>query len=189
MWYLDILNRTDLDSLSRNAKFAFYINLYNASTIKLILTRYPGINSIKEVGSFFTGPWSKKFIPLDGRKISLDHVEHDILRPMFKDPRIHFAINCASRGCPALLKVPYEGTILETQLDEQATAFINDHRKNFVKENTLFVSKIFDWFKKDFNDNPLAFIRRYAQGDLKKKLDAAPDINFAFLPYDWSLNR
>jgi len=188
--YLSILSKTDVDKLSRNTRFAFYINLYNASTIKLILTRYPGINSIKEIGSFFSNPWSKKFIPLKGRTVSLDHIEHDILRPIFKDPRIHFAINCASKGCPPLLKQPYEGNTLEAQLDTVTRAFINDSKRIFLKGSTLFVSKIFKWFEDDFNGSTLLFIRQYADDQFLAELEAASSgVKLTYLDYDWTLNR
>ena len=188
--YLALLSAADVDSLSHNARFAFYINAYNAFTIKLILTKYPGINSIKEIGSFFSNPWSKKFISLKGRTVSLDHIEHGILRPLFKDPRIHFAINCASKGCPPLLNRPYEGETLEAQLNTMARAFINDPKRTFLKEDTLFVSKIFKWFEDDFNSAPLLFIRQYADDAFRAKLDAAgPGVKFTYLNYDWTLNR
>ncbi len=188
--YLAVLSSMDVDALSRNNRFAFYINAYNAFTIKLILTKYPGINSIKEIGSFFSNPWSKKFIPLNGRTVSLDHIEHDILRPVFKDTRIHFAINCASKSCPPLLNRPYEGDILDAQLDAQARAFINDRKNIFLKDNTLFVSKIFQWFKDDFEDKPLLFIRQYASDEFLKELDSTgQEIKFTYKNYDWTLNR
>lgn len=188
--YLAILSATDVNSLSHNEQFAFYINAYNAFTIKLILTKYPGINSIKEIGSFFSNPWSKKFISLDGQTVSLDTIEHDFLRPRFKDPRIHFAINCASKGCPPLLNQPYEGETLEVQLNTMTRAFINDPKRTFLKGNTLFVSKIFKWFEEDFNDAPLLFIRQYADAEFKKELDGAgPKIKLSYLDYDWTLNR
>ncbi len=190
--YLDILSRTDPGALSDNHQFAFYINAYNAFTIKLVLTRYPGINSIKEIRSFFSGPWSQKFIPLNGFTVSLDHIEHDILRNRFKDPRIHFAINCAARSCPPLLNEPYEGDTLETLLDEQTRRFINHPGNTFVKDGTLFVSRIFHWFEADFSGNPLRFIRRYADDPLKQALDktsATGDIHIQYLYYDWTLNR
>ena len=188
--YLAILNRADVKSLSGNKLFAFYINAYNAFTIKLILTKYPGINSIKEIGNFFSNPWSKKFILLQGRTVSLDHIEHDILRPKFKDPRVHFAINCASKSCPPLRNEPYEGKTLENQLDDQARKFINDKKNNFIKEDTLFTSKIFKWFKEDFSNNPLLFIKRHASKELKEKLNSAGNnIKIYYLDYDWSLNR
>lgn len=190
--YLAILSSIDPTALSRNHQFAFYINAYNAFTIKLVLTRYPGINSIKETGSFFSNPWSKKFIPLNGFTVNLDHIEHDILRPRFKDARVHFAINCAARSCPPLLNVPYEGSTLETQLDEQTKKFINTPANTFLKGGTLFVSRIFKWFADDFSGSPLGFIRQHARGRLKQDLEKAAgsnEITLQYLPYDWTLNR
>ena len=188
--YLGILNITNAKLLSKNSRFAYYINAYNAFTIKLVLTKYPGINSIKEIGSFFSNPWSKKFILLHGKTISLDHIEHKILRPGFKDPRVHFAINCASKSCPRLRNEPYEGETLENQLDDQASVFINDKKNTFIKGDNLFISKIFKWFEKDFSGNPLLFIRRYAHKELKEKFDSANEnIKINYLNYDWTLNR
>ena len=97
---LSILSKTDAQALSGSKRFSFYLNVYNAFTIKLVLTKFPGINSIKEVEGFFSNSWSKKFILIQGRRVSLDYIEHDILRPEFKDARVHFAINCASKSCP-----------------------------------------------------------------------------------------
>jgi hypothetical protein len=186
--YLGILSAVDPGTLSRNHQFAFYINAYNAFTIKLVLSRYPEINSIKEIRSFFSSPWSKKFISLDGWTVSLDYIEHEVLRPQFKDPRIHFAINCAAKSCPPLLDRPYEGETIETQLDTQTRSFIN--RSTFIKDNTLFISKIFDWFSDDFNDNPLMFVRQYADGRLKADLDTAgSEVKIKYLHYNWNLNR
>ena len=188
--YLAFLSNTDIGALSRTGQFAFYINAYNAFTIKLILTQYPGINSIKEIGSFFTNPWQKKFIPLRGKTVTLDYIEHDILRPQFKDPRVHFAVNCASKSCPPLRNEPYEAELLEQQLNDQTRQFINDPKSNYVKDNTLFLSRIFKWFKEDFADDPARFVRQYADAPLKEAIrSAGPDIKTAHLPYDWSLNR
>ncbi len=188
--YLDQLSATDPATLTRNQAMAFYINTYNAFTIKLILTQYPDLNSIKELGGFFSGPWSKEFIPLNGRTVTLDYIEHEVLRPRYKDPRIHFAVNCASKGCPPLRNSAYTGADLERQLDEQTIAFINTPDRTHFKDNTLYVSKIFDWFGEDFNDNPEAFVRQYAQGELKRALDGAVGrIKVSYLSYDWTLNR
>jgi hypothetical protein len=188
--YLAILSHTDVKSLSRNSRFAFYINAYNAFTIKLVLTKYPGINSIKEIGSFFSNPWNIKFISLQGKTISLDHIEHDILRPIFKDPRIHFAINCASKSCPRLRKEPYEGDILDDQLNDQARDFINDKRHMYITGDTLYISKIFKWFEADFSDNPLLFIKTHAFGELKERLNTpGKPLKINYLNYDWTLNR
>ena len=188
--YLIILSKTDAKSLFGNKRFAFYINVYNAFTIKLVLTKFPGINSIKEIGGFFSNPWNKKFILLQGITVSLDHIEHDILRPEFKDPRVHFAINCASKSCPPLLNQPFESNILDSQLDYQTKKFINDTKNIFVKGDTLFISKIFKWFKKDFSGNPIIFIKQYASSDLKETLTQRKEkITLKYLDYDWSLNR
>jgi hypothetical protein len=190
--YLAILSATDPGTLFHNHQFAFYINAYNAFTIKLILTRYPGINSIKEISSFFSNPWHKKFIPLNGFKVNLDHIEHDILRSRFKDPRMHFAINCAAKSCPPLLNKPYEGDTLESRLDEQTRRFINHPGNTFLKDGTLFISRIFKWFEADFSGKPLSFISRYADDALKQALDntaATGEIPIQYLYYDWTLNR
>ena len=188
--YLNQLSAVDPAQLTRSQAMAFYINAYNAFTIKLILTKFPDINSIKELGGFFSSPWSKEFVPLNGRMVTLDYIEHEVLRPQYKDARVHFAVNCASKGCPPLRNSPYTGMDLERQLEEQTIAFINDPARTYVKDGTLYVSKIFDWFGEDFNDNPAAFVRRYAQGDLKQALDqAGANISVSYLYYDWSLNR
>jgi hypothetical protein len=119
----------------------------------------------------------------------LDHIEHDILRPRFKDPRVHFAVNCASKGCPPLRSEPYQASTLEQQLDEMAQAFINDSRRNRLEQQTLYVSSIFKWFSEDFNDDVVGFFLKYAQGDLKKRLeDNKSKIKVKYLDYDWSLN-
>jgi len=187
--YLKVLEGVDTKALSRGVQFAFYINAYNACTIKLILTGYPGVKSIKDLGSFFSSPWKKKICRIDGEVISLDQIEHGILRPRFKDPRVHFAINCAARSCPPLRSTPYQGAILNQQLDEMASAFINDPSRNRLEGSTLYISKIFDWFEEDFNGDILDFFLGYAKGDLKKNLERQrEDIKIKYLDYDWSLN-
>jgi len=187
--YLKILEEIDTKELSRDEQFAFYINAYNAWTIKLILTGYPGVKSIKDLGSFFSSPWKKKICRIDGEVISLDQIEHGILRPRFKDPRIHFAINCAARSCPPLRSDPYEGAILDQQLNEMGSTFINDPSRNRLERNTLYVSKIFDWFEEDFDGDVVGFILKYAKGGLKKGLEINKgDVVIKYLDYDWSLN-
>jgi hypothetical protein len=187
--YLHVLEKTDTKTLSRNEQFAFYINAYNAWTIKLILTAYPGIKSIKDLGSLFGSPWKKKIVRIEGDILSLDNVEHDILRPRFRDPRIHFAVNCASMSCPPLRSEPYRADILDDQLNEMAESFLNDSRYNRLEGNTLFVSSIFDWYSEDFNDDIVGFFMKYAKGDLKEKLRSQKrEIEVQYLDYDWSLN-
>jgi len=187
--YLRQLSQIDPDQLDRPDQMAFYINLYNAATIKLILTAYPGIQSIKDLGSLFQSPWKKKFINLNGRTITLDHIEHDILRPRFKDPRVHFAINCASQSCPPLLDEPYTGSTLDAQLNMVTANFINNPHSTYIKGDTLYISSIFKWFSEDFGDDVKGFVSKYARGDLKKQLDArATSLKIKYLDYDWSLN-
>ena len=187
--YLELLAKIDPGDLPRNEEFAFYINAYNAWTIKLILTGYPGVQSIKDLGSFFKSPWKKKLCRIDGKDLSLDDIEHKILRPRFQDPRVHFAINCASKSCPPLLSDPYRGSILDIQLDRAVEAFINDPAQNYLKDATLYVSKIFEWFKEDFNNDIIGFVTGYARGDFKKRLQSEPNkITVKYLDYDWSLN-
>jgi len=187
--YLAILGSTDVQALDRDGQMAFYINAYNAWTIKLILSGYPGVESIKDLGGFFSGPWKKEFVQLNGEIVTLDHIEHDILRPTYKDPRIHFAVNCASKGCPPLLAEPYYGSRLDSQLEKVARDFINNSEKNYLDENKLYVSKIFKWFAEDFNDDVIGFFLKYADDSLKNQLQERKDrIKVKYLDYDWSLN-
>jgi hypothetical protein len=187
--YLSTLERVDPESLGRNEQFAFYINAYNAWTIKLILTGYPGVKSIKELGSIFQSPWKKNIVTINGKKLSLDDIEHNILRPRFKDPRVHFAINCAAKSCPPLASEPFLGATLDSQLDKVTSDFVNAAGSYRLEADTLWVSSIFKWFSGDFNDDPAGFCRTYAKGELKKQLDEKGDrIKVKFLDYDWSLN-
>ena len=187
--YLKVLENIDSDNLSRNEQFAFYINAYNAWTIKLILNGYPGVKSIKDLGSIFKSPWKKKMCRIDGDIITLDDIEHNILRPRFKDPRVHFVINCAALSCPPLGSEPYLGSTLDQQLNHASTAFINNPQRNYLEDNTLYISKIFKWFSEDFHDDVVGFFLKYAQGDLKKQLEERKSkIKVKYLDYDWLLN-
>jgi hypothetical protein len=187
--YLKVLEETNTKNLSRNEQFAFYANAYNAWTIKLILSAYPGVKSIKDLGSVFKSPWKKKLVRIDGKVITLDDIEHNILRPRFKDPRVHFAVNCASKGCPPLRSEPYQGSILDQQLEEMTGAFLNDPSRNRLEGRTLYVSKIFKWFAEDFNKDIVGFFSKYAKGDLEKRLESNKNkIKVKYLDYDWSLN-
>ena len=187
--YLKLLEKTDSDNLSGNEQFAFYINAYNVWTIKLILSGYPGVKSIKDLGNIFKSPWKKKICRIDGDVITLDDIEHKILRPRFKDPRVHFAINCAALSCPPLISEPYRGDTLDRQLDHSVRAFINNPQRNYLEDNTLYISKIFKWFPEDFNNDVIGFLIKYAKEDLKKELEAKRSkIKIKYLNYDWSLN-
>lgn len=187
--YLSVLEKVDPKGLDRSEQMAFYINAYNAWTIKLILSDYPGLKSIKELGTLFQSPWKKKFVKIHGKTVSLDHVENDILRPQFKDPRIHFAVNCASISCPPLLDEPFTGADLQQQLDDVTKSFINDPKSNFIKGDKLYVSRIFKWFGEDFGNDILGFVQSHAQGTLAQHLgNGDTKLKLKYLDYDWSLN-
>ncbi len=190
--YLEHLAQTDPLTLSRAGQMALYINAYNACTVKLILDHFEDgrpVRSIKEIGGFFGKPWGIRFCRVGGGILTLDEIEHDILRPAFKDPRVHFAINCASRSCPPLISEPYREATLERQLDVSTTAFINDPGSNYLEDSKLHVSRIFKWFAEDFPEGVIPFVLRYARGDLRERLNAAGDrISVRYLDYDWSLN-
>ena len=187
--YLKILEEVDSTILSRKEQFAFYINAYNAWTIKLILSAYPDVKSIKDLGSLFKSPWKKKICRIDGKVVTLDHIEHNILRPRFKDPRVHFAINCAAKSCPPLRSEPYTGDALDQQLEEMASLFINDVKSNRLTDNTLHVSSIFKWFKEDFNNDIAGFFLKYESVYLKARMEENREkVKVRYLDYDWSLN-
>ncbi len=189
--YLDSLDRTEPSVLRSLDQLAFYINAYNAYTIKLILDNFrkgQPPQSIKKTGGLFSGPWSLRFCRIGGKTYTLNNIEHDIIRPIFKDPRVHFAINCASKSCPPLIDEPYEGASLNRQLTENTVAFLHDTTHNYYKNNTLYASQIFEWFKEDF-DGTVAFFLRYTKGTFKQELELRGNaLTVKHLKYDWSLN-
>lgn len=189
---LEAINPHELD---RAEQFALLANLYNAKTIDIVLDHYP-VNSIKDISlgggllaAFTGGPWKAKVTRLGGLELSLDEIEHGILRPIFKDPRVHYAVNCASIGCPNLGTEAFTGAKLNQQLDAAARAFINHPRGVAVQGDTAAVSSIYTWFKEDFggeDSGVLAHLRKYASGPLAEKLRAVSSINYQ--NYDWGLN-
>ncbi len=187
--YLDALAAVDPEPLSPDDQFAFFVNAYNAWTIKLILSRYPDIRSIKDLGSLFSSPWKKNIARIDGNTMTLDQIEHDILRKRFKDPRVHFAVNCASKSCPPLQGEPFAGSLLNDQLNQAAKAFINTPRFNRLEGNTLWVSKIFDWFPEDFDDDVIGYFIKFADLPMRNQLEKnKARIKVKYLDYDWTLN-
>lgn len=190
--YLAELNGTNPDELSESEQLALYINAYNAYTVKLILKNFKEnkpVSSIKRLGSFFSGPWKIQFAAIGGEKYTLDNIEHDIIRPKFKEPRVHFAVNCASKSCPPLITQAYEADTLHQQLEENTISFLNDPQFNYLEGNTLYVTKIFSWFSEDFPEGVLPFVKRYARGEMQQKLaKASGKITIKYLDYDWSLN-
>ena len=187
--YLRVLEHTDLKTQSPDEQFATYINAYNAWTIKLILSAYPGIKSIKELGTFLKSPWEKKFVRINGQILTLDDIEHHILRPRFKDPRVHFATNCSAASCPPLRPEPYLGSALDGQLEQATGSFINNPGTYRLEGDALYVNRIFKWFSEDFNDDVVGFYLKHARNDLKEKLAQKKEaIQLKYLRYDWLLN-
>jgi hypothetical protein len=192
--YLDSLSavgESAFERWSREEQMAFLINAYNAFTVEKILTRYPRIASIWDFGRLLGNPFRDEFFVLLGEKRSLDWIEHQSLRKRYREPRIHYAVNCASLGCPMLREEAFVAARLEAQLEEQARRFLSDRSRNRVREGRLEVSRIFDWFKEDFEPRPKYFAR-YAHllTDKPEERDAiaAGRIALRFLDYDWSLN-
>jgi hypothetical protein len=188
---LESLDRKTYDTMSKNQQMAFLINAYNAFTVKLILNHYP-VKSIRSIGGFFRKPWSIKFFNLLGGSIeSIDPIEHEYLRPIYKDYRIHAAVNCASISCPVLRGEAYSADKLEQQLDEQMTLWLKDSSRNRVDDasKTIFLSKIFDWYKKDFvtwGGGVEDVLIKHAPSVYQSAVKAQYKIRF--LNYDWNLN-
>ncbi len=177
--YLDMLsNNPPVQESSTNEKLAYYINLYNAATVKLILDNYP-VKSIKDIES----PWDKKWVKSGDKQWSLGEIENDILRKM-NEPRIHFAINCASVSCPRLPSKAFTAASMELQLQEVTVAFISDPTKNQLGTDPLQLSHIFDWYKADFttNGSVLDYVNRYSSVPVKS------NARIEFMEYDWGLN-
>jgi hypothetical protein len=188
---LSAVKEADFKGWSRSEQMAFLINAYNAFTVEKILARYPDIKSIWDFGKLFGNPFKDEFFVLLERKRSLDAIEHQMLRPVYRDPRVHYAVNCASIGCPMLREEAYVAARLEKQLEEQARRFLSDRSRNRLREGRLEVSKIFDWFKEDFEPREKYFAR-YASmlsDDAEgQQLIAQGKARLAFLDYDWALN-
>lgn len=182
---------TDYEGWSREQRLAFWINAYNAFTIRLILDHYP-IASIRKIGWLPGAAFREKFIPMPGLKggaISLNDIEHDTLRANFREPRIHFALVCASTSCPALRNEAYRASELGEQLDDQARTFLHDTSKNRfdAEANTLYLSQIFDWFRADF-ETEAASVQAYVARYMDDARVGGPDVDVEYLDYDWSLN-
>ena len=195
------VSKADFELWSHNEQLAFLINAYNAWTVEFVLTGYPNLNSIKDLGSFFSSPWSKSFIPLFGEKVSLDDIEHGMIRGWnrYNEPRIHFAVNCAAIGCPALVATAFTAANLEAQLELNTRFFLADSSRNYYQDGRFYLSKIFDWYAEDFEKgwggyNSLAeFITNY-QAPLNLPADGLQSLTSGrmkvrYTTYDWGLNR
>ncbi len=179
---------------------AFLINAYNAATVQLVLTRYPKLKSIKDIGGLFGNPWKQAFVPLLGQTRSLDDIEHGLLRgaPEYRDPRIHFAVNCASIGCPALRPEAFVAARLDAQLEDQTVRFLRDRSRNRLRNDrrglVLELSSIFDWYGDDFagQGGPKGFVARRADAIGADTATATAlrsgRVKLGFRDYDWALN-
>lgn len=203
--YLDSLSTVapaTFAAWSKAERQAFLINAYNAFTVELILTKYPDLKSIKDLGSLLNSPWKPKWISLLGGKVSLDDIEHAMLRKRgdYDDPRVHFAVNCASIGCPALREEAFVAARLDAQMDEQTLRFMSDRTRNRydTRRGRLELSKIFDWYGEDFRlghrgiASLAAFAARYADQLADAPADRerirAGTVDIVFTDYDWALN-
>jgi len=185
--YLKSLMKLDPRTYSKAEQKAYWINLYNALTVHLIVNRYP-VKSIKKIGWF--GPWDKKLVTIKGQKLTLNNIEHGILRPIWRDNRIHYAVNCASLGCPNLASKAYTAANTEKLLEAGAKAYVNHQRAVQFKNGKLLVSSIYHWYKVDFGGSDRSLVKhllKYADGDLAKRLRAYQGrIDH---DYDWRLNK
>jgi len=177
--YLAKLEASKIGSWSRNKKMAFWINAYNAYTVKLIVKNYP----VKSIMDLHEGkPWNVKWINLDGQNLSLNNIENDILRPKYKDARIHFAVNCAAKSCPPLLNQAWTESNLNRNFEKQAKAFINNSKFNAISNSSAKVSKIFEWYAVDFG-NLVDYLNKYST----TKISSGTKVDY--LEYDWGLNE
>jgi hypothetical protein len=196
--YLEQLSSVDkgaYEAWSDDRQLAFLINAYNAFTVELILRHYPDIDSIRDIGNIFSGPWDKDFFRLLGEKRTLDELEHNMIRVWFNEPRIHFAVNCASVGCPALRPEAFTGEHLEQQLADSTRRFLGDRQRNRVdaSDDRVHVSPLFKWYEDDFaNGDVKAYLAshasRLADTEEQRQLLKRGGFTIAHTEYDWNLN-
>ena len=171
---------SDRSEWTRNEKLAYWINIYNAVTVRLIAQNYP----VKSITDLHGGkPWDQKLVNVGGKSYSLNNIENDIIRPKFKEARIHFAVNCAAKSCPKLLNAAFMPETLSSQLSRQTKQFINSNQ-NDIAAGQITISKIFEWYKTDFkNGDLIAFLNQYSTVTIQ------PDATVGFKEYDWDLNE
>ena len=183
--FLGYVEKTSLASLpSNNAKKAFWINAYNAYTIKLILNHYP-VKSILDIKVDGKGAWDIPFAIIGGKTYTLNHIEHEILRKKYTDPNIHVGVNCASISCPALSNVAFTEKNIDTLLSKDMKKFINDPFRNTISASHLELSQIFNWFKDDFTKQSdlITFINQYSIAKV------SPSTTINYIEYNWNLNK
>jgi len=194
--YLNKLTRTRITTFNRGQQRAYWINLYNALTIKVVLEHYPvaSIRDIKLSTGFFSalgggGPWDRELVDIEGAGVSLNDIEHRILRPIWRDPRIHYALNCASIGCPSLMTEAFTFHNTEAMLEKAARAYVNSPRGARLEEDKLVVSKIYGWYEEDFGGSArgvLKHLNKYGDASLREIL--ADRTRIDAYDYDWALN-
>lgn len=192
--------REEFERWTIDEQLAFLINAYNAWTVELILGDYPDVDSIRDIGFLPGAAWRRDIVRLFGEQVSLDELEHEMIRgwDRYQEPRIHFAVNCAAIGCPALRIEAYSGAVLESQLEDSSRLFLSDRDRNYADGNTLYVSRIFDWYEEDFErgwngvDSVGEFLLNYAEAlGLSESQTTAlrrGDMRIRYLDYDWGLN-
>ncbi len=190
--------KADFDKWTREQQMVFLTNAYNAFTVEIILTKYPDLKSIKDIGSFVSSTWKKKFFTLLGEEHHLDWIEHEQLRPRYNEPRIHVAVNCASIGCPALPPEAFTPAKFDAQMEEGMVRFMGDRTRNRMTDGKLEVSQIFKWFKEDFEKGNKGFAKledvfaKYADQltavPAEREKLKAKSVSVSHLDYDWSLN-
>jgi hypothetical protein len=190
--YLDALAVVPISRYTRDEQLAYWVNLYNALTVKVVLAHYP-VDSIRDIdispGFFADGPWDRKLVKIEGEAVSLNDIEHRILRPIWRDPRIHYAVNCASIGCPNLHATAFTAANSDSLLEAAAREYVNSPRGTLIDGESLTVSKIYAWFQEDFGNsdrNVIKHLARYAKPDLAMALRRITEIGG--YQYDWSLN-
>lgn len=189
--YIADLTAVAPTKLRRAEQLAYWINLYNALTARTVLRHYP-VESIRDInispGLFSVGPWGKKLVEIEGEAVSLNDIEHRILRPIWQDARLHYALNCAAIGCPNLQKTAFTADNTDEMLESAARAYVNDRRGMRFDGETAILSSIYAWYIADFGGNlagVVAHLKRYADKDKAARLDAATEFEDA---YDWALN-
>lgn len=188
--YIKALESTKITQYNRGEQQAYWINLYNAVTVELVVDKYP-VDTIRDIGGglFSGGPWDEKLITVEGKAMTLNDIEHRVLRPIWPGPLNHYGVNCASIGCPNLRTEAYTAENLEESLRANAKAYVNSPRGVRFDDGDLQASKIYDWFSSDFGNSEQALIshlRQFAEPALSARLDAASGIDSYY--YDWSLN-
>jgi hypothetical protein len=190
--YLQAMQAVEVSNYNRAEQQAYWINVYNAATVEVVLSRFP-VSSIRDInispGLLARGPWGAKLLSIEGEKLSLDDIEHRILRPIWKDNRIHYALNCASLGCPNLQAEAYTGDNTEALLERGAREFINHPRGLAIQKGRLQVSSIYVWFQEDFGGDAEGLMEHWQEYANPRLADALAKYSGGLAhDYDWRLN-